>query len=157
MNPGLYISRTKHNSVRQASRQERIFENYFSYFAIKTYVMGTQKNHLNEMVLLSTQNKCSNWSIRNNSQFYTKIFHLPGSIMVILTVSQGPWWHLWTQLCSPKSNIQRDGSLEHPKQFFKLMDKKLFTILCSKIKFIWTFSDTHCATGSLVTSLDTGM
>ena len=29
---------------------------YFSYFAIKTYVVGTQKNRLNETVLLSTQN-----------------------------------------------------------------------------------------------------
>ena len=28
----------------------------FSYFSTKTYVVGTQKNHLNEMVLLSTQN-----------------------------------------------------------------------------------------------------
>ena len=32
----------------------RIF--YFSYFSTKTYVVGTQKNHLDEMVLLSTQN-----------------------------------------------------------------------------------------------------
>ena len=29
-----------------------------SYFLTKTYVVGTQKNCLNEMVLLSTQNKC---------------------------------------------------------------------------------------------------
>ena len=28
----------------------------FSYFSTKTYVVGTQKNQLNEMVLLSTQN-----------------------------------------------------------------------------------------------------
>ena len=27
-----------------------------SYFSTKTYVVGTQKNRLNEMVLLSTQN-----------------------------------------------------------------------------------------------------
>ena len=27
---------------------------YFSYFSTKTYVVGTQKNHLNETVLLST-------------------------------------------------------------------------------------------------------
>ena len=30
----------------------------FSYFSIKTYVVGTQKNRLNETVLLSTQNIC---------------------------------------------------------------------------------------------------
>ena len=30
-------------------------ENYFSYFSIKTYVVGTQKNRLDETVPLSTQ------------------------------------------------------------------------------------------------------
>ena len=29
-----------------------------SYFSTKTYVVGTQKNHLNETVLLSTKNIC---------------------------------------------------------------------------------------------------
>ena len=33
-----------------------ILENFFLYFSSKTYVVGTQKNHLNETVLLSTQN-----------------------------------------------------------------------------------------------------
>ena len=33
-------------------------KNKFSYFLTKTYVVGTQKNRLNEMVLLSTQNLC---------------------------------------------------------------------------------------------------
>ena len=32
----------------------------FSYFSAKTYVVGTQKNRLNEKVLLSTQNICLN-------------------------------------------------------------------------------------------------
>ena len=31
-------------------------ENYFSYFSTKTYVEGTQKNRLDETVLLITQN-----------------------------------------------------------------------------------------------------
>ena len=35
-------------------------KNKCSYFSTKTYVVGTQKNHLNETVLLSTQNTCSN-------------------------------------------------------------------------------------------------
>ena len=30
----------------------------FSYFMTKTYVVGTQKNRLNETFLLSTQNTC---------------------------------------------------------------------------------------------------
>ena len=31
-------------------------KNYVSYFSSKTYVIGSQKNRLNETVLLSTQN-----------------------------------------------------------------------------------------------------
>ena len=40
--------------------KKSIPENYFSYFSTKTYVVGTQKNRLNETVLLSTQNICLN-------------------------------------------------------------------------------------------------
>ena len=36
------------SSINQAPRQECETENYFSYFSTKTYVVGTQKNHLNE-------------------------------------------------------------------------------------------------------------
>ena len=36
----------------------------FSYFSTKTYVVGTQKNRLNETVLLRTQNTCLNRWIR---------------------------------------------------------------------------------------------
>ena len=39
----------------QAPRSECTTENLFSYFSTKTYVVGTQKNRLNETVLLSTQ------------------------------------------------------------------------------------------------------
>ena len=39
---------------------ECITENHCSYFSTKTYVMGSQKKHLNETVLLSTQNTCLN-------------------------------------------------------------------------------------------------
>ena len=35
-----------------------------SYFSTKTYVVGTQKNRLDESVLLSTQNTRLNWQIR---------------------------------------------------------------------------------------------
>ena len=37
-----------------------VTENHFSYFSTKTYVVGTQKNRLDETVLLSTQNTCLN-------------------------------------------------------------------------------------------------
>ena len=36
----------------------------FLYFSSKTYVVGTQKNRLNETVLLSTQNTCLNYWVR---------------------------------------------------------------------------------------------
>ena len=42
----------------KASRLECVIKKWFSSLNTKTYVEGTQKNHLNEMVLLSTQNKC---------------------------------------------------------------------------------------------------
>ena len=49
--PQIYEPTQGHN---QASRIECVLENYFSYFSIKTYVVGTQKNCLNETVLLGT-------------------------------------------------------------------------------------------------------
>ena len=39
--------------LRSGSVKKKIF-----YFSTKTYVVGTQKNRLNETVLLSTKNKC---------------------------------------------------------------------------------------------------
>ena len=33
-------------------------QKYFSYISTETYVVGTQKNRLSEMVLLSTLNIC---------------------------------------------------------------------------------------------------
>ena len=52
----------------QVPRLEWVLENYFSYFSAKTYVVGTQKNHLNKTVLLSTQNACLNWWVRKYMQ-----------------------------------------------------------------------------------------
>ena len=40
-----------------STSKKRVPENYFSYFSTKTYAVGTQKNRLDETVLLSTQNK----------------------------------------------------------------------------------------------------
>ena len=42
------------------------------YFSTKTYVVGSQKNHLIEMVLLSTQNTFSNRSVRKLLQLYAQ-------------------------------------------------------------------------------------
>ena len=38
---------------------------YLSYFSTKTYIVGTQKNRLNETILLSTQNLISRCWISN--------------------------------------------------------------------------------------------
>ena len=41
---------------KQDFSYECVSKNWFSYFSTKAYVVGTQKNRLNETVLLSTQN-----------------------------------------------------------------------------------------------------
>ena len=46
------------NSLTGLSSKELAKKIYLSYFSSKTYVVGTQKNRLNETVLLSTQNIC---------------------------------------------------------------------------------------------------
>ena len=45
-------------NTQQAPRLECVLENYFLNFSSKTYVVGTQKNRLNEVGFLSTQNSC---------------------------------------------------------------------------------------------------
>ena len=55
---------------------------YF-YFSTKTYVVGSQKNCLDETVLLSTQTTCLNWWIRKYSQFYAQKFCLTGPMQVL--------------------------------------------------------------------------
>ena len=51
------------------------------YLLNKTHVVGTQKNHLNETVLLSTQNTCLNGWIRKLSHFYADNFCLTDPMM----------------------------------------------------------------------------
>ena len=59
--------------------QECVTKTYFSYFWCKTYVVGTQKNHNDETVLLSTQNKRLNWWIRKKKitilRLKIRLFH----------------------------------------------------------------------------------
>ena len=43
------------------SLQTRVHDWIFFYFPTKTYVVGAQKNFLNETVPLSAQNTCLNW------------------------------------------------------------------------------------------------
>ena len=57
MNGNLQMKQTKEIGYPNKSAELKIF---FSYFSNKTYVVGTQKNRLNETVLLSSQNTCLN-------------------------------------------------------------------------------------------------
>ena len=51
-----------------------VMKNYFSYFSTKTYVVGTQKNRLNETVLLRNQNICFNLWVRKNAILRSSYF-----------------------------------------------------------------------------------
>ena len=65
----------------QVSRKEYVVENYFSQFSTKTYVVGTQKNNHNEMVLLNTQSTCLNYGKENILQFYPQKDSLSGPMI----------------------------------------------------------------------------
>ena len=56
---------------------ECVTEKYFSYFSTKTYVVFTQKNRLNETVLLSTKNICWKLWVRKYLQFFAENFCIP--------------------------------------------------------------------------------
>ena len=49
---------------------------YFSYFSTKTYVVGAEKNRLNETVLLSTQKYVQNNGLVNTYNLTLKIAYL---------------------------------------------------------------------------------
>ena len=51
-----YNNRADQSVQGTASRTELVIKNEFSYFLTKTYVVGAQKNRLNETVLMSIQN-----------------------------------------------------------------------------------------------------
>ena len=54
-----------HSTYLQSSMHldKTAIKNQFSYFSTKTYILDNQKNHLNETVLLSTQNTCNDVEI----------------------------------------------------------------------------------------------
>ena len=70
------FSMTKVKLPITALNSEHIIEKYFFYFSNETYVVGAQKNWLNETVLLRTQNKCSNLWIRKYSQLHAQKFFI---------------------------------------------------------------------------------
>ena len=56
MSRHIYVCQCEKKTLAHDFSLECVIKIYFSYFSTKTYVMGTQKNPLNETVLLSTQN-----------------------------------------------------------------------------------------------------
>ena len=50
------------------------YQIFFSYFATNTYVVGTQKNRLNETVLLSNKTYAKNYEKENIHNFTLKVF-----------------------------------------------------------------------------------
>ena len=56
--------------------KECITEKRFSKFSTETYVVGTQKNRLNETVLLSTKKYANNYGYENIHNFMLKMFCL---------------------------------------------------------------------------------
>ena len=55
-------------------------------FSTKTYVVGTQKNSLNETFFLSTQNICLKLWVRTNLLFYDANFCLSNPVGYIIWV-----------------------------------------------------------------------
>ena len=53
--------------LEQTFSYEWVPKNDFSYFSTKTHIVGTQKNRLNETILLSTQNICKKWWVRKKN------------------------------------------------------------------------------------------
>ena len=81
LDPYILSSKWSVYDVDQAPLYECVLKNYFLYLSSKTYAVGTQKNRLNETVLLSTQNTCLNWWVRKYLQFYAHKISLSGSMI----------------------------------------------------------------------------
>ena len=56
--PTTHVSVEKKWIYRTRPLVKSVYQKWFSYFSTKTYVVGTQKNRLDETLLLSTQNIC---------------------------------------------------------------------------------------------------
>ena len=74
-------------AIKQAFSYECVTEKYISYLLTKTYVVGTQKNRLNETVLFTTQSIYLKLLVRKYIQFYAENFCLSKPMIkgIILT------------------------------------------------------------------------
>ena len=70
--------------------QIRVGRFKFSYFSIKTYVVGTQKNSLVKTVLLSVWNIRLHWWVKKYMQFYSRNIILSGPV-----ITENPTGNYW--------------------------------------------------------------
>ena len=77
--------------VKSAFKKNKsAYKKLLSYFSAKTYVVGTQKNRLNETIFLSTLNISSRCWISNYLQFYAQKLCLskPMDMYIITKIKQ---------------------------------------------------------------------
>ena len=53
-----------------------MIKSYFSYFLIKTYVVGTQKNRFMRRFFLAPKTNVKNFRLENNHNFTLTFFYL---------------------------------------------------------------------------------
>ena len=65
--------------IQQASRQECLYEKHIFVFSVKTCLVGTQKNGLNEVALLGTKAHAQTGDQEDNYNVHSKSY-LSGSV-----------------------------------------------------------------------------
>ena len=65
--------------IQQASRQECLYEKHTFVFSVKTCLVGTQKNGLNEVALLGTKAHAQTGDLEGNYNVHSKSY-LSGSL-----------------------------------------------------------------------------
>ena len=114
-----FFSQSKYT---HAGFQIRVRTGKSFYFSSKTYVLGTQKNRLNETVLLSTQ----------NTHLNSRVIHycILGAITVLCTCV------LWVL----KTKSQWDGSFEYQKHIWlNRWESKWEQFYAQIFLFNWTY------------------
>ena len=81
-----------------ASRKQCVTKNFFFHLSIKTYVVGAQKNRLNETFLLSNQNTPLNWWIRMDKKIIT--------ILCFLSLPASHWLITFANILVPDQDRQ---------------------------------------------------
>ena len=92
-------------SFKTTKDRRCVTEKQLSYFSTKTYVVGTQKNRLNETVLLSTQNIRNKLWVIKYLQFYAENVCLSKPVGTYWSMHQLIWIAVFSK--TDKSRISR--------------------------------------------------